>query len=80
MATKAHTLCRLSIPPRLRHDMLLKEAFDVPNTEAGTLFLEWWRNAEPESRDRVMKVAHKHDMSVTDAQLRVENALLEDDE
>lgn len=65
----AKILVRLSIPPRLRDEMMLKEAsgFDVPATEAGLEFAQWWSKAPSDHRDRLMKTAHKSNISLLEA-------------
>jgi hypothetical protein len=80
MPTIIRTMCRLSIPARLKEDIMFKQAFDVPNTEAGAHFLGWWEKAEPDSRDRVMKLAHEQDIPVTEALAKLAHAPFEDDE
>ena len=79
MPPRIKTMCRLSIPPRLKEDILFKAAFDVPNTEAGAHFMTWWGDAEADSRDRVMKLAHAKDIPVTEALTEVAHAPFEDD-
>lgn len=74
------TMCRLNIPARLKDTLMFKQAFDVPNTEAGAHFLGWWEKAEPGSRDRVMKLAHAQDIPVTEALVKLAHAPFEDDE
>jgi hypothetical protein len=80
MPPKIKTMCRLSIPARLKEDIMFKEAFDVPNTEAGAHFMTWWKEAQAESRDRVMKLAHANDIPVTEALAKLAHSPFEDDE
>jgi hypothetical protein len=66
----AKVLARLSIPPRLRDGMMLKEGhpntFDVPNTKKGVLFLEFWKTAKSEVRDALMKRAYEEEVPIVD--------------
>lgn len=74
-------LARLSIPPRLRDEMMLKEGsaegFDVPNTKDGVLFLNRWENFTAPERDTLMKRAFEENVPIHQVQLKDENA--EDD-
>jgi hypothetical protein len=64
-ATKV--LIQVSIPPRLRNDMLMKEAFEVRNTADGRAFVEWLGESSAEDRDGVMKIAYDRDIDIVDA-------------
>lgn len=61
-------LARLSIPPRLRYEMLLKEGsaygFDVPHTREGIEFLRSWRESKPQERDDMMKRAYLENVPI----------------
>lgn len=65
-------LTRLSIPPRLRDEMMLKtghqsNTFDVPNTKEGNLFLDYWKGANSEDRDAMMKRAYDENIPIHEA-------------
>jgi len=49
--------------------MMLKEAesFDVPTTNVGLEFLEWWSHAPSEKRDNLMKTAYSNNVSILEA-------------
>lgn len=57
---------RISIPPRLRDEMMLKEgaSFDIPATNAGVELAQWWSEASASERDRLMKTAYDNDISL----------------
>jgi hypothetical protein len=67
-------LARLSIPPRLRDEMMLKkgssQGFDVPNTKEGVLFLNRWENSSAQDRDAMMKQAYATDVPIHQVQLK----------
>lgn len=69
-------LARLSIPPRLRDEMMLKEGsaegFDVPNTKDGVLFLNRWENSNAQERDTLMKRAFEEGTPIHQVQLENE--------
>jgi hypothetical protein len=62
-------LIRIGIPPRLRDEMMLKEAasFDIPATDAGIEFQQWWSRAPAVERDKLMKTAYANNISLLDA-------------
>lgn len=70
-------LARLSIPPRLRDEMMLKEGsaegFDVPNTKDGILFLNRWENTGADERDALMKRAFEENTPIHQVQLKNES-------
>ena len=53
------TLVRLSVPRRLKDEMIIKEgaAFRVPNSNDGHKLLFWWKTASIADRDDVMRRA-----------------------
>jgi hypothetical protein len=63
------TLVRISIPERLRNEMMMKEAnfFDVPATLDGHAFMRWWEEAPADDRDEVLKIAYEKDTNVVKA-------------
>jgi len=63
------TLVKVSIPSRLRDEMLLKQAeyFEVPHTPAGFEFMSWWEKAASDDRDVVMKYAYDSGSDIVDA-------------
>ena len=73
-------MCKLSIPTRLKWELLHKEAFDVPQSRAGTQFMSWWDTAKADSRDQVMKLAYAEDLPVTEALAKIAHAPYENDE
>ena len=62
-------LAKVSIPGRLRDEMLLKNAeyFEVPHNNDGTEFLRWWEKAASVDRDSVMKQAYDGGVNIVDA-------------
>lgn len=71
MANK-RVLCRISIPPRLRDEMMLHKhgnamEFDVPRTDDGSVFMQWWTKASSADRDDVMRSAYNNNVGIVDA-------------
>jgi len=66
----SQVLLRVSIPPRLRSETLLKTGsalgFDVPNTLAGVRFMSFWKSASAETRDAMMMRAYNEDIPIID--------------
>jgi len=62
-------LMRISIPARLRDEMMLKYAgsFAVPANDAGIEFQQWWSKAPAAERDKLMKTAYKNNITLLDA-------------
>ena len=62
-------LVKVSIPERLRDEMLLKNAnyFDVPASLDGHAFMRWWKEAAADDRDDVLKIAYEKSVNVTQA-------------
>ena len=62
-------LVRISVPPRLQDEMLLKTAghFDVPNTPEGVEFQQWWEKAAAKERDNLMRKACNDGVSLLEA-------------
>ena len=63
------TLVKVSIPGRLRDEMLLKKAeyFEVPHTPDGFEFMSWWEKAAATDRDDVMRRAYDADTDIVAA-------------
>lgn len=61
------TWLTISIPPRLKGDMMQKEAFSVPMGHKSAEFLSWWETAQNEDKDSVMKLAYEKDICIVDA-------------
>jgi hypothetical protein len=64
-------LVRLSIPERIRGDMLLKtggnETFDIPYTQAGVKFAAVWDEMSKPRRDALMKFAYERNLDIVAA-------------
>ncbi len=62
-------LVKISIPERLRDDMLMKHAnyFEVPLSQDGQALMGWWEKAATASRDSLMKLAYAKDISIVEA-------------
>jgi len=62
-------LARVNIPVPLMDEMMCKEAslFDVPNSEAGLEFLDWWSRAKLADRCDLTKKAAHEDINIVDA-------------
>ena len=68
-------LARLSIPARLRDEMMLKKGsakgFDVPHTKEGILFLNHWENnTTAQERDELMKRAYAEDVPIHQVKIK----------
>jgi hypothetical protein len=63
------TLVKVSIPGRLRDEMLLKHAeyFEVPHTTDGFEFMSWWEKAASADKDDVMRRAYDANTGIVDA-------------
>ena len=62
-------LVKISIPERLRDDMLMKHAnyFEVPVSQDGQALVGWWEKASTASRDSLMKLAYDKNMGIVEA-------------
>ena len=61
-------LVRIGIPNWMRSNMLLKEAsFDIPATEDGHHFLNWWDGAPLKEKHSVIKIACDKDTNLVEA-------------
>jgi hypothetical protein len=60
-------LIQVSIPPRLRGEMMFKEAFEVRNTKDGRDFVQWLETSSTDARDSIMKTAYERDINIVDA-------------
>ena len=62
-------LAKVSIPNRLRDEMLLKNAeyFEVPHTADGVEFMRWWEDAGAGDRDSLMKEAYDSNTGIVEA-------------
>lgn len=63
------TLVKISIPERLRDEMLMKRAnyFEVPLSSEGNELMKWWEKASSTERDDTMKLAYAKDISIVEA-------------
>ena len=61
------TWLTISIPPRLKGDMLQKVAFEVPMGRKSEDFMRWWETAQNDDKDDVMKLAYEKDIVIVDA-------------
>lgn len=67
----------ISIPPRLRGEMLTKEAFQVPYNADGEALMVWWEKAADIDKDAVMKLAYDKNVNIAQAlKLRLQDKLL----
>lgn len=57
----------ISIPPRLRGEMLTKEAFEVPFGPDGEALITWWEKAASTDRDAIMKLAYDKNINIAQA-------------
>ena len=62
-------LTKVSIPGRLRDEMLLKNAeyFEIPHNNDGIEFMRWWEKSASDDRDSVMKQAYDGDIGIVEA-------------
>jgi len=74
----SRTLVRLSIPERLRDEMMLKtgsaNSFDVPHTRAGVQFLSTWEEMGTPRRDALMKFAYARNVDIVAAHRALSDA------
>lgn len=69
MEKAVKTLAKVSIPGRLRDEMLLKSAeyFEIPHTIDGVKFMQWWEKAAMKDRDALMKQAYDNNTNLVEA-------------
>lgn len=67
---------RISIPPRLVDEMMLKSAgaFEVPASQEGMDFMQQWEKLGSKARDEIMKIAYARRITLLEAHRRQTDA------